>query len=53
MGTPVLSVFLFGGNLRIKPPLRGGDFLEDGLNGFSNGVFGFWVGNLDVSGEEE
>jgi hypothetical protein len=35
-GTPVLSVFLFGGNLRIKPPLRsrsvsdrrGGDFDE-------------------------
>jgi hypothetical protein len=26
-GTPVLLVFLFGGNLRIKPPLRGGDFI--------------------------
>ncbi len=24
-GTPVWSVFLCGGNLRIKPPLQGGD----------------------------
>jgi hypothetical protein len=27
-GTPVLSFFLFGGSLRIKTPLLGGDFLE-------------------------
>jgi hypothetical protein len=35
------------------PPWRG--FFRDstGLDGFSNRIFGLWVGNLDVSGEEE
>jgi hypothetical protein len=29
--TPVLSVFLFGGNLRIKPPIRGGELVPSNL----------------------
>jgi hypothetical protein len=34
-------------------PLQGGDFSEDGLNGFGGDLFRLCVGNLDVSGEEK